>query len=105
MSLLKLENVSKVYGELHALDNVSLEVDKGDWDAIMGPSGSGKSTMMNIIGCMDSATRGKIILDGIDISKESQSSLTTIRREKIGLIFPLTFSPSFSKVVTNPQKM
>ena len=87
MSLLKIENVSKIYGNLKALDNVSLSVEKGDWLAIMGPSGSGKSTLMNIIGCMDSATSGKIILDGIDISKESQSSLTTIRREKIGLIF------------------
>ena len=87
MSLLKIENVSKIYGNLKALDNVSLTVEKGDWLAIMGPSGSGKSTMMNIIGCMDSATNGNIILDGVDISKESQSSLTTIRREKIGLIF------------------
>ena len=87
MSLLELKNVSKIYGNLKALDNVSLTVEKGDWLAIMGPSGSGKSTMMNIIGCMDSATSGEIILDGVDISKESQSSLTTIRRDKIGLIF------------------
>ncbi len=87
MSLLQLENVSKIYGDLKALDNISLSIEKGEWVAIMGPSGSGKSTMMNIIGCMDCATSGKIILDDIDISKESQSSLTTIRREKIGLIF------------------
>mgnify|MGYP002624534136 CR=1 FL=1 len=87
MSLLELKNVSKIYGNLKALDNVSLTVEKGDWLAIMGPSGSGKSTMMNIIGCMDSATSGEIILDGVDISKESQSSLTAIRRDKIGLIF------------------
>ena len=87
MSLLQLENVSKIYGDLKALDNVSLSIDKGEWVAIMGPSGSGKSTLMNIIGCMDSATNGKIVLDDIDISKESQSSLTTIRRDKIGLIF------------------
>ena len=53
MSLLDIRNVSKIYGELKALDNVSIRVDQGEWVAIMGPSGSGKSTMMNIIGCMD----------------------------------------------------
>ena len=87
MSLLEIQNVSKIYDDIKALDNVSLKVEKGEWVAIMGPSGSGKSTMMNIIGCMDSATTGKILLDGVDISKENQSSLTTIRRDKIGLIF------------------
>ncbi len=87
MSLLELQNVSKIYGDLKALDNVSFKVEKGDWVAIMGPSGSGKSTMMNIIGCMDSVTSGHVILDGVDISKENQTSLTTIRRDKIGLIF------------------
>ncbi len=87
MSLLEIQNVSKIYDDIKALDNVSLKVEKGEWVAIMGPSGSGKSTMMNIIGCMASATTGKILLDGVDISKENQSSLTTIRRDKIGLIF------------------
>ena len=70
--LLDVRNISKIYGDLHALKDVSLSVRKGEWVAIMGSSGSGKSTMMNIIGCMD---------------KESQKSLTEIRREKIGLIF------------------
>ena len=87
MSLLELKNVSKIYGNLHALDNVSLKVEKGEWVAIMGPSGSGKSTMMNIIGCMDKASEGEVLLDGVDISKESSKSLTNIRRDKIGLIF------------------
>ena len=87
MSLLEIKNVSKIYGDLKALDNVSLTVNKGEWVAIMGPSGSGKSTMMNIIGCMDRPSTGEILLDGVDISKESQTSLTTIRRDKIGLIF------------------
>ncbi|MBR1748081.1 MAG: ABC transporter ATP-binding protein [Clostridia bacterium] len=86
-SLLELKNVSKIYGDLHALDDVSLTVEKGEWVAIMGPSGSGKSTMMNIIGCMDKPSLGQVLLDGKDISKESQTSLTTIRRDKIGLIF------------------
>jgi len=87
MSLLELKHVSKIYGDLKALDDVSLSVDNGEWVAIMGPSGSGKSTMMNIIGCMDKPTMGQVLLDGVDIAKESSKNLTEIRRDKIGLIF------------------
>lgn len=87
MSLLELRNISKIYGSLKALDNVSLKVDNGEWLAIMGPSGSGKSTLMNIIGCMDKPNLGEVILDGKDIAKESDKGLTEIRRDKIGLIF------------------
>ena len=87
MSLLELKSVSKIYGELKALDEVSLNVEKGEWVAIMGPSGSGKSTMMNIIGCMDRPTSGTVLLDGLDISREGAKSLTNIRRDKVGLIF------------------
>lgn len=87
MSLLELKNVSKIYGELHALDHVNFKVEKGEWVAIMGPSGSGKSTMMNIIGCMDKPTEGQVLLDGVDIARENAKNLTTIRRDKIGLIF------------------
>ena len=85
--LLEVKNVSKIYGDLHALKEVSFQVRKGEWVAIMGSSGSGKSTIMNIIGCMDKPSIGEVILDGQDITKESQNSLTKIRREKIGLIF------------------
>lgn len=85
--LLEVKNVSKIYGDLHALKEVNFQVRKGEWVAIMGSSGSGKSTIMNIIGCMDKPTIGEVILDGQDITKESQTSLTKIRREKIGLIF------------------
>ena len=87
MSLLELKDVSKIYGDLHALDKVNLSVNEGEWVAIMGPSGSGKSTMMNIIGCMDKPTSGQVILDGKDIAHETAKSLTAIRRDKIGLIF------------------
>ena len=87
MSLLELKNIYKIYGDLHALDDVNLKVEKGEWLSIMGPSGSGKSTMMNIIGCMDKPTSGEVILDGRDIAKESAKNLTAIRRDKIGLIF------------------
>ena len=85
--LLEVKNVSKIYGDLHALKDVSFTIRKGEWVAILGSSGSGKSTIMNIIGCMDKPTMGEVILDGQDITKESQTSLTKIRREKIGLIF------------------
>lgn len=87
MSLLELKHISKIYGELKALDDVSLSVDNGEWVAIMGPSGSGKSTLMNIIGCMDKPSLGEVLLDGNDISKENAKNLTAIRRDKIGLIF------------------
>ena len=101
MSLLELKNVSKIYGDLRALDNVSMKVEKGDWLAIMGPSGSGKSTMMNIIGCMDKPTSGEVLLDGVDISKESAKSLTNIRRDKIGLIFQQFHMVNYLTAVEN----
>ena len=87
MSLLELHDVSKIYGNLHALDKVSLSVNAGEWVSIMGPSGSGKSTLMNIIGCLDTASEGQVILDGTDITNENANNLTVIRRDKIGLIF------------------
>jgi len=87
MSLLELKNISKIYGGLKALDNVSLSIEKGEWIAIMGPSGSGKSTMMNIVGALDKPTSGEVIFDGRDISKESNRRLTELHRDKIGLVF------------------
>ena len=101
MSLLEIRNVSKIYGELTALDDVSLKVEQGEWVAIMGPSGSGKSTMMNIIGCMDKPTLGEVILDGVDISKESSKRLTDIRRDKIGLIFQQFHMVNYLTAVEN----
>jgi putative ABC transport system ATP-binding protein len=86
-TVLELNHIYKIYGDLHALDDVNLTVEKGEWVSIMGPSGSGKSTLMNIIGCMDKPTKGQVILDGADISKENNKGLTVIRRDKIGLIF------------------
>ena len=87
MDILKLVDVSKIYGELKALDKINLNVEKGEWISIMGPSGSGKTTMMNIIGAMDKPSFGEVILDGEDIAKKSPKELTVIRRDKIGLIF------------------
>ncbi len=85
--ILELKDVSKIYGELYALDHVNLSVKEGEWLSIMGPSGSGKTTMMNIIGSMDTPSEGQVFLDGRDISKEDAKGLTEIRRDKIGLVF------------------
>jgi putative ABC transport system ATP-binding protein len=87
MDLLELKDISKNYGQLKALRNINMTVKQGEWLAIMGPSGSGKTTMMNIVGCMDKPSSGEVILDGVNISRESARNLTTIRRDKIGLIF------------------
>ena len=90
-TLLCLENVWKIYrmGEVEfaALKGVDLEIDKGEFVAVLGPSGSGKSTMMNLIGCLDLPSRGIIRLDTRDISKLGESDLAQIRGKKIGFIF------------------
>ena len=85
--ILELDGVSKIYGGLKALDEVSLTAAPGEWLAIMGPSGSGKTTLMNIIGCLDRPTRGSVTLDGRGLAGLSPGELTALRRDKIGLIF------------------
>ena len=87
MDILTLSGISKIYGDLKALDNINLTVEEGEWLSIMGPSGSGKTTLMNIIGCMDKPSLGKIDLAGQDISKLSSKELTVVRRDTIGLVF------------------
>ena len=99
--ILELNNVSKIYGNLKALADINLSVNSGDWLSIMGPSGSGKTTMINIIGCMDTPSTGSVILDGVDISKESAANLTRIRRDKIGLIFQQFHLISYLTAVEN----
>lgn len=90
-SIIKLENVWKIYNmgdvEVNALQGLNLDVKEGEFLAIMGPSGSGKSTAINMIGCLDVPTKGKIVLDQHDISKLSESELAQIRGRKIGFIF------------------
>ena len=85
------ENAEKVYKngklEVRALNNVSLHIERGEFTAIMGASGSGKSTMMNILGCLDSLTKGKYILDGEDVSKLSGKRLAAVRNKRIGFVF------------------
>jgi putative ABC transport system ATP-binding protein len=89
--VLQLEHIGKTYssGEtaVHAVRNVSLTVERGDYLAIMGASGSGKSTLMNIIGCLDDQTRGRYLLDGVDVRSLAEHQLAVIRNRKIGFVF------------------
>ena len=89
--IIRLENVSKFYGEGHSLvkavDGIDVSVREGEFVAIMGPSGSGKSTSMNMVGSLDVPTKGRILLDGFDISHMEESELAQIRGKKIGFIF------------------
>jgi putative ABC transport system ATP-binding protein len=89
--IIEIHNIMKTYrlgGEtVHALNNVSLEIKKGEFLAIIGPSGSGKSTLMNMIGCLDLPDKGTYLLDGKEIGKMNDNQLAAIRNEKIGFIF------------------
>ncbi len=89
--MIRAENIVKVYKngklEVKALKNVSVNVDKGEFAAIMGASGSGKSTMMNILGCLDRLTEGAYFLDGEDVSRLSGKKLAYVRNKKIGFVF------------------
>ncbi len=91
MALLELRNVSKIYHlggeEIRALDDVSLDIDEGQFISIIGPSGSGKSTLMHILGCLDTPSSGTIRLDGMMIQHASSRQLAQIRNRKIGFVF------------------
>jgi len=91
MPLVELRNVSKIYllgdEEIRALDDVSLDIEGGEFISIIGPSGSGKSTLMHILGCLDSPTKGTIQLDGVKIHDASARQLAAIRNRKIGFVF------------------
>ena len=89
--LVKIEDVWKIYKmgevEVPALKNISVDIFEGEFVAIIGASGSGKSTMMNIVGCLDTPSKGKVFLDGQDINKLSESDLSTLRGKSVGFIF------------------
>lgn len=91
MPVIRLEDVSKVYplpfGDVVALDHVTLDVEKGEFIAIMGPSGSGKSTLLNMIGCLDVPTTGNLFIAGRSVREMDDDELTDLRRDMIGFIF------------------
>ena len=89
--LIDIRDMYKIYAigsePVHALDGVSLQVDEGEFVAIMGSSGSGKSTMLNILGCLDVPTRGSYLLDGIEVAARTRTELAQIRNRKLGFVF------------------
>ena len=91
MEILKVENLTKTYGSgenlVHAVDDVSFSVEKGEFVAIVGASGSGKSTLLHLIGGVDRPTSGKIIVDGHDISKMNDDKLAVFRRRQVGIVY------------------
>ena len=91
MEILKVENLTKTYGSgenlVHAVDDVSFSVEKGEFVAIVGASGSGKSTLLHLIGGVDRPTSGKIFVDGNDISKMNDDKLVVFRRRQVGIVY------------------
>ena len=89
--LIEIRELKKIYAQgeepVHALDGVSVDIDDGEFVAIMGASGSGKSTMLNILGCLDTPTSGSYKLDGIEVAQRSRRELAEIRNRKLGFVF------------------
>ena len=90
-ALIHIENMKKIYNpgenEVRAIDGIDLDIEKGDLVAIVGHSGSGKSTLMNMLGCLDTPTSGKYVLDGQDVASMTDNQLADVRNKEIGFIF------------------
>ena len=88
---IEVKNLTKIYGkgesEIKALNGVSFELDKGEFVVVLGPSGSGKSTLLNILGGMDKATSGSVVVSGKEITKLKEKELSSYRRNEIGFVF------------------
>jgi len=91
MPLIELRNVTKRYKigeqEILALNGITLDIEQGEYAAIIGPSGSGKSTLMHLLGCLDTPTSGTMHIDGVDVSRASSNRLSEMRNQKIGFVF------------------
>jgi putative ABC transport system ATP-binding protein len=91
MALIELTDVVKRYRigdqEILALDGINLTIEQGEYAAIIGPSGSGKSTLMHLLGCLDTPTSGRMVIDGVDVSRASSNKLSEMRNQKIGFVF------------------
>ncbi|HMD01276.1 MAG TPA: ABC transporter ATP-binding protein, partial [Ferruginibacter sp.] len=89
--IIHLENICKSYflgkNELPVLEGITIDIYKNEYVALMGPSGSGKSTLMNILGCLDSPTAGKYVLNGKDVSRMPDNDLAAVRNKEIGFVF------------------
>src|ERR1700731_4809586 len=85
--LVQVENLEKRFDEVRALNQVSFEVEAGEWIAIMGPLGSGKTTLINILGGLDHPTSGRVVVDGMEIGQLNERELTRYRADKIGFVF------------------
>jgi putative ABC transport system ATP-binding protein len=100
-ALVQVEEVSKTYGGLRALDGVTFDVRAGEWIAIMGPSGSGKTTLINILGGLDRPTSGRAIVDGVNVGTLGERELTRYRAEKIGFVFQGFYLVPYLSAVEN----
>lgn len=93
MAIVRLEDAVKIYPlgktEVHAVKGVSFEIEEGAFISIVGPSGSGKSTILNLIGCIDTPTSGKVFINGVETGALSDQKLTTLRHETLGFIFQM----------------